>query len=281
MLINLEQVWQHQLADLPAIVVIDFRVLAIKIQAMLCRNIVYTSLPLDRQRTLQWAYWACELNHPISFLANPPKAGWFVIVVDDFKRKIDKKYWRVDLYPDYKGNRNSETDRGEEYNNNLVVGRQYIEHAGFPYFSQESFEADDFAGLAARLKRAGLCKEQSLFLYTCDADWQQLVDDKYKILWANSLKKEPRLRSETEIIDIWKIQKPADIIQYKALYGDTGDNIKPLAPKEIIDLFDPPQTPDKSSFCAIMENIPLANTNPEHLRQAIKIIKKWGFLWNL
>lgn len=110
----------------------------------------------------------------------------------------------------------------EELAQQLPLLKQMLTLLGITLVQQEGYEADDILGtLAAAAAREGDC-----FLATGDRDALQLVDDKVTVLLAATKMGRP----ETVAYDIAAIQEkygltPAQLIDLKALMGDTSDNI--------------------------------------------------------
>lgn len=275
MAIHLEQIYKP--GHMIPVMVIDcrvhlFRIMSAKKAAADYLWEMYGKL-LEGDLYKNWlrCQWSIILNNPAPYLKYQPRA-WQVCVVDDFKRQTDLKYWRADIYPDYKGNRQSQ--RCEDYKATLTELLQYLAHADMPMYRQECFEADDWGGAVARAKREGLIEGRDVFLSTSDYDWQQLISNKHGIYWSNALPYKPRLRSDYEMLKVHAdrgiiFSKPSDIIAHKMEFGDAGDNIFPGAPREVIDLIDPPQKPDATELNNWLSSGEHPNTNNEHLRGSI------------
>lgn len=273
MLIKLDDVWAYpqSKAELP-FVVIDLRVFLHKSfpayfqasKAMLGgKDEAFLS-------TTMQAIWALILNQPMPALTTEPLQ---LLIVDDFKSP-DSTYWRSKYYPSYKSNRTIEADRDSSYSIMLQAAYEYIARANLPLLRQESFEADDIAAMVAKLWPA----KRELILATLDGDWMQLVDDRRKILWYNTLNNgTDRLRSEYEVLlyfNQWgqAITKPTDIAKHKQIYGDVSDNILPAdAPLGIIDLHKPLLEPVCPIELLLLLEEPKANTSCK----AYNAGKKW------
>lgn len=129
--------------------------------------------------------------------------------------------WRVDIYPDYKGNRKE--------NPALVavtaalrpqrpIMKELLRDMGVRQYTVNKHEADD---LAADLSRKVSAKGGNVVLVTRDGDWQQLVNQRTvwydhkndKVINLNNFK------DETGYLD------PERFVHGKAIHGDASDNI--------------------------------------------------------
>ena len=143
--------------------------------------------------------------------------------------------FRDKLSPDYKAHRPAPPD---ELISQLKMLPAFLARAGVPAFSAPGYEADDVLGvLAEQLKKE---QDLSIEIFSGDADLLQLVDDERVLV--RLLKKGI---SDTVRYDAKAVQEqygfpPLRIPDYKALVGDTSDNIKgvpgvgPKTAKELI-----------------------------------------------
>lgn len=284
MAVLLEHVWRPQ--GVP-IVLIDLRVSLFRLlyayQKQFPADQTGLKAPQDKRNKWMQCQWAMLFNNPLPWLKYQPKQ-WQVGIVDDQRYSNSNVYWRTEIYAEYKANRN--TDRAPSYNSLLRYAWQYLEADGchIPIFRQAGFEADDWAGSAYRWAREcnASNKPRQIMLYTSDSDWQQLVDRRYGIYWANALVYKPRLRSENEILaycerkGMGMLGHPSEIAQHKAEFGDVSDNVSAGAPIEVVDLINPPQRPDASEFCNWLATTD-ANTNVKHYRGAAQWLARNGF----
>jgi DNA polymerase-1 len=126
--------------------------------------------------------------------------------------------FRDDLYEPYKGTREKMPDE-------LVpqIGRivQLVESFGIPAVSAEGYEADDVLGtLATRAAADGI----DTLIVTGDSDAFQLIGPLVRVLTPG------RTFTDTSIYDEAQVQTrygltPQQLIDFKALKGDTSDNI--------------------------------------------------------
>lgn len=274
-MILLEDVYEFD-KDIVPICIIDCRVALFSILESYFRN--QARLMLNKELYSSWllAKWALLLNRPMSWLANSPAKGWFVIVVDDFKGE-DGAYWRNEIVlaeglPRYKGNRNI-ADRPEAYFqlHQSVLDYLASPECPIPLFREQTFEADDWAGVAYR-KTNG---KNPIFLHTVDNDWLQLADDEKQIIFACSKFYKPRLRTEYEALmwckkQGWVLDHPSKIADMKAIYGDAGDNLMPNSPIGVIDLINPIKQPaiKEQDRMAKLLNPKYSNTSENHAEAA-------------
>lgn len=199
--------------------------------------------------------WARHLNKGPVCIASPHLEYRIILAMDT---KFESGgYWRTEeIWNDekiqellvqynrsgkYKGDRKPKSD---EFLKLYDVGIEYINIAGFAQLTEVGFEADDFAGLVCRrfkhLKEAGKINwDEQLVLWTVDRDWSQLVNDSYKIIFANTRRpKESEVcqnqlvcNSEVAKHTYWKygaeITHPEELLDIKVENGDWGDNLPP------------------------------------------------------
>lgn len=169
-------------------------------------------------------YWEAAINKPIEGQECAP-----VFVIDR------KPYWRVDVFPAYKGNRKPYTD--PLLMQTFEVGFEM----GIPALAEDGLEADDWAGILCMYQRIANPRVP-MYLNTTDTDWTQLVDDEYEIVWVNYGKHTPYIRRASEVSEwAWKrhnilITEPVEIIELKSQLGDSSDNIPKNLEVDIISL---------------------------------------------
>ncbi len=131
---------------------------------------------------------------------------------------VGRQTYRVDMYPEYKANRESMPDTMRSQLALIVEG---LKAFNIPIYTKEGFEADDVIGTIAT--EAKKLRHKTLIL-TGDKDSFQLVDrDGFiKVL----------IPSKGELVeyDWYKVQErmgvyPYQVIDFKGLSGDTSDNI--------------------------------------------------------
>lgn len=276
LLVDLTPMYTHTHPN--PIVFIDARVSMYKILGLMSQ--AFKALSMNTDSLNQWlrANWALIVNDPMPFLPSPSQ-GYRVIIGDDYKRELDGKYWRSDVLPSYKGNRTAVGDKDPIENQAIQVLRDYLEDSPIKIFRQEGMECDDIAGLATRVKKDD---DRTLFLYTVDSDWMQLVDDSRGIIFLNQHIHPPRVRTDVEVLQWcfdqgWPACHPTSVVNMKMAEGDSSDNIPPNFEhgEEIINLRAWP----KSQHCAIIDELETevnqtgSNTNKDHANHAYAWLK--------
>lgn len=138
--------------------------------------------------------------------------------------------FRHKLYADYKGTRKP---MPEELAVQVPVLKDLLRSMNICIAEREGFEADDVIGTLSRS-----FQDLSVLIYTGDRDAYQLVDDHVTICFTK------RGVSETERLTAENFYEkiglhPAQIVDEKALMGDSSDNIpgiKGIGPKCALDL---------------------------------------------
>ncbi len=100
--------------------------------------------------------------------------------------------------------------------------RQVVDTFRIPIFAVEGFEADDVLGT---LSRQAAEREIPTFIVTGDTDAYQLVDDVVHLLVPRPRSGELAEVGPTEVAARFQGLTPAQVIDYKALVGDTSDNV--------------------------------------------------------
>ena len=126
--------------------------------------------------------------------------------------------FRDDLYSEYKATRDKMPD---DLRLQLDRIRQVVLAFGIPILEAEGFEADDVLGTVAR--RAA---EQGVrvVILSGDRDLLQLVDDSIHVELAGQKLSEAIDYGPQAVQDKFGVS-PAQLVDYKALVGDTSDNI--------------------------------------------------------
>ena len=170
-------------------------------------------------------------------LTNPTKV---VIVFDGAGGSSSKR----NLYPDYKGHRNSrvtnfnifdtKTDEDESIKNQMERLIQYLKFLPVTVICIDGIEADDTMGfLVNKLEKEKKTKE--ITIVSADQDFLQLVSKKTKVY--SPIKK--KFYGPEDVLREYKVSH-LNYINYKILMGDSSDNlpgIEKLGPKKILKLF--------------------------------------------
>ncbi len=130
------------------------------------------------------------------------------------------KTFRDDIYPEYKANRPSMPD---DLRSQVEPLHEAIKAMGWPLLMVDNVEADDVIGcLAKQAEKQGL----RVIISTGDKDISQLVNEHVTVI--NTMPN--AFRRGDEILDIAGVEakfglKPALIVDYLTLIGDTVDNV--------------------------------------------------------
>lgn len=107
-----------------------------------------------------------------------------------------------------------------------------------PVYEKAGFEADDILGTIAKQTRNPQAKIDHTVIVTGDRDIFQLINDKVKVYVPIKGLKEGKLYGVEEVVSEFDF-KPIQIIDYKALVGDSSDNypgVTGIGPKTARDL---------------------------------------------
>ncbi len=156
--------------------------------------------------------------------------GFFKAVFDLLKNKnitpdaiavafdVGRQTYRVDMYPEYKANRETMPDTLRSQLGLIIEG---LKAFNIPIYTKEGYEADDVIGTIAT--KAKQLRHKTIIL-TGDKDSFQLIDrDGFiKVLMPS--------KGELVEYDWYKVQEkmgvyPYQITDFKGLSGDTSDNI--------------------------------------------------------
>ena len=127
--------------------------------------------------------------------------------------------FRDEVFEDYKAGR--ETKEQELYDQIDLID-DILEAYGIPSFGIEGFEADDLIGTIAEIERQN--PKTDTVIITGDLDALQLVDDSTEVhFFVKGL-------SQTKVYDVEAVKErygfgPEHVVDYKALAGDSSDNI--------------------------------------------------------
>ncbi|MEN6408538.1 MAG: DNA polymerase I [Anaerolineaceae bacterium] len=128
------------------------------------------------------------------------------------------KTFRDQLFKEYKGTRAKMPD---DLRAQIERIRQLVDSFNIPRLEVEGFEADDVLGSVARQASAlGL----GVKIITGDRDLLQLVDERIVVSLAGSKLSESR-DFTPEDVKAYLGVRPEQVVDYKALVGDTSDNI--------------------------------------------------------
>ena len=128
------------------------------------------------------------------------------------------KTFRDEMFADYKGTREKMPD---DLIPQIERMRQLVDSFNIPRLEMEGYEADDVLGSAARQAvRLGL----GVKIFTGDRDLLQLVDSRVIVNLPGKTLSDARDYFPDDVQDALGV-RPDQVIDYKALVGDTSDNI--------------------------------------------------------
>jgi DNA polymerase-1 len=231
---------------------------------------------LDAHALLHRAY------HALPPLSSPQ--GYPVNAVYGFLKMLFKL--REDLAPDYLavafdtpkptfrhqkfvGYQAKRPKMDEELAGQISLAKEALAAMGIKKLEKEGFEADDLLGtLAEKFK-----KRVEVFIVTGDRDLMQLVDKQVFLYFPQRGLSAPLLVKEKEVEKILGI-KPEQVVDYKALAGDSSDNYPGVAGVG-------PKTAQKllqkyGSLEQIYQN--LAKIKPPSLREKLEKGREAAFL---
>jgi DNA polymerase-1 len=140
----------------------------------------------------------------------------YVIVAWD---KSDETTFRKAMYPEYKATRKKQPD---DLYAQIPATRELVEALNLPWIELGGYEADDIIGTLAR--QAEERGDLEIVIATGDKDQLQLIDKATVVDMFNPRGLEPTRYDLAKMKERYGLT-PAQFIDYKALVGDTSDNI--------------------------------------------------------
>lgn len=140
---------------------------------------------------------------------------------------LPKPTFRHEKYVGYKAQRpKADTEMVEQ----IPIVKQVIEAMGILQSEVEGYEADDIIGTLSRKFENGNSKSEKneVIILTGDQDTMQLVDEHTSILTPPKGKISAKTYGVDEVKEKYGVA-PGQIVDYKALIGDTSDNIPGVA----------------------------------------------------
>ncbi|MGH3144760.1 MAG: DNA polymerase, partial [Rubrobacter sp.] len=125
--------------------------------------------------------------------------------------------FRLDVFPEYKAQRSA---MPEELRAQLDHLDEILVAMNIPAIRAEGFEADDALATMSRQ----VPEDVELFIVTGDQDAMQLVDGRVKVLRTTRGVSETKTYGRDEVVEEYGVT-PEQIPDYKALTGDSSDNI--------------------------------------------------------
>jgi DNA polymerase-1 len=131
---------------------------------------------------------------------------------------LGKPQFRFDAYPDYKAGRPSMPD---DLRSQFPIVREVVTMMGMPIHELAGYEADDVIGsLALQAAAAGV----DTYIVSGDLDGLQLVNDRIRLLTTRMGVASTVIYDEAKVAERYGL-RPNQMLDYKALKGDTSDNI--------------------------------------------------------
>jgi DNA polymerase-1 len=131
---------------------------------------------------------------------------------------LGRPQFRFDVYPEYKKGRPSMPD---DLRSQFPIVREIATMMGMPIRELEGYEADDVIGtLTKKATAAGI----DTIIVSGDLDGLQLVDDHVRLLTTRMGVAATVIYDEAKVMDRYGL-RPDQMLDYKALKGDTSDNI--------------------------------------------------------
>jgi DNA polymerase-1 len=164
-----------------------------------------------------------EWTNAVYVFANKLLQIWREQAPDYIAVAFDRgKSFRHEEYPDYKANRSRPPD---ELRRQLERIEQVVDAFNIPAVTAEGYEADDVLGtLARRAEEEGI----ETVILTGDTDMLQLVDEQTRILLPRGRYGDETLYGPREVEERYDGLSPEQLIDHKALSGDSSDNIPGL-----------------------------------------------------
>jgi DNA polymerase-1 len=125
--------------------------------------------------------------------------------------------FRLEIFPEYKAQRSA---MPEELRAQLDHLDEILVAMNIPAVRAEGFEADDALATMSRQ----VPEDVELFIVTGDQDAMQLVDGRVKVLRTTRGVSETKTYGREEVVEEYGVT-PEQIPDYKALTGDSSDNI--------------------------------------------------------
>ncbi len=190
---------------------------------------------LDAYALIYRSYYAFIKNPRINSKGLNTSAPFgFTLTLDEILRKEKPSHiavvfdpptptFRHEMFPAYKAQR---PPMPEDLKASVTYVRQIIEAFQIPILQVDGFEADDVIGTVAHIAAK---KDFSVVMMTPDKDFAQLVNENIKIMRPRRSGKDAEMIGVEEIQKEFLVEKPEQVIDVLALWGDVADNI-PGAP---------------------------------------------------
>ncbi len=131
--------------------------------------------------------------------------------------------FRNEIYPEYKANRE---EMPEDIRKAIPYIKEIIKGFNIPIIQVSGYEADDVIGTMAYQAKN---RQFETYMMTPDKDYGQLLDESIYMYKPKRMGNEAEIIDKEAICERFKIERPSQIIDIMALWGDKSDNI-PGAP---------------------------------------------------
>jgi len=131
---------------------------------------------------------------------------------------LGKPQFRFDAYPEYKAGRPSMPD---DLRSQFPIVREVVGMLGMPIVELQGYEADDVIGTLAQHATAAAVET---YIVSGDLDGLQLVNDHVRLLTTRQGVAATVIYDEAMVGERYGL-RPDQMLDYKALKGDTSDNI--------------------------------------------------------
>jgi len=131
------------------------------------------------------------------------------------------KTFRHVEYDKYKATR---VKADQELYDQIPLVHELVRAFGFPIYTKEGYEADDVIGTVVEMFKADKNKDKELFVVTGDMDTLQLVDDFVKVYTLRKGMSDVVIYDHDGVVEKYGFG-PERVVDYKALRGDSSDNI--------------------------------------------------------
>lgn len=131
------------------------------------------------------------------------------------------KTFRHVEYDKYKATR---VKADQELYDQIPLVHELVHAFGFPIYTKEGYEADDVIGTVVEMFKADKKKDKELFIVTGDMDTLQLVDGFVKVYTLRKGMSDVVIYDHDGVVEKYGFG-PERVIDYKALRGDSSDNI--------------------------------------------------------
>jgi DNA polymerase-1 len=176
--------------------------------------------------------------------------------------------FRHEAYTEYKATRRAMPD---DLRDQFPIVRQLIEAFGIPIYQLQGFEADD---VIATLVRQAEDREVETTIVSGDLDLLQIVSDQTTLMTTRGGVAQTAFYDPAKVMERYGL-RPEQMVDFKALKGDTTDNIPGIAgvgEKTAAKLVQ-----DWASVDGIFEHI--ADVQPEKLRIKLEENRDEVFRW--